>query len=321
MLNTIKVTYKSTNNILKANKFLQEISASPVIACDFEVASRYYNEDLIEFNNILDSTESTHLQKMEAKSKLNSDALGHPSHTTLTHLSVAANESEAYVFILDSVPIIERILNFLTTTTQLQIWHNASFDFKHVHYYMNKFPINYEDTQIYTKTLINHVEVHKATTGLKELAGHAYGGWGISSDNFTIEQMYEPHILLYAGTDACATMWIWNRIQESTECPILPEHVATITKHVYSEYEFEEPSYIDEWQSFDSLVSDNYPDGLYVNIRTSDDTNHPEHIRLFIYRSKLNPTNNLYEADQSEGELHIIDIRNLYDQTMQTPNQ
>ena len=306
MLNTIKVAYKSTNNVLEANKFLQKLSTFSAIACDFEVASRYDESDINNFKDILDSTESNHLQKMEAQSKLNSNALGHPSYTTLTHLSIATSETESYVFILDSVPIIKRILNFLTTTTQLQIWHNGSFDFKHIYYYTNKFPINYEDTQIYTKTLINHVEVHKATTGLKELAGNAYGGWGISSDNFKIEQMYEPHVLLYAGTDACATMWVWNRIQENIECPILPEHVYTITKYVHSEYEFEEPIYLDEWQSFDNLVSNDYPHGLDVNIYTPDDVNHPEHIRLIIY------SNNLYEASKPEKELHIIDIRNLY---------
>lgn len=241
MINTIKVTYKHTNNVLEANKFLKEISKYPVIGCDFEVASRYDDEDIEYFKSVIEDENSSNLAAKEALSKLNSNALAHPSHTTLTHLSIAISESEAYVFILDTVKIIERVLTYLTATEQLQVWHNCSFDFKHIHYYTNKFPINYEDTQIYSKTLLNHVDVHKATTGLKELAGHAYGAWGISVDNFKIEQMFEPHVLLYSATDPCATLWVWNRILENYECEVLPGHITHVVKHIQAEYEFEEP--------------------------------------------------------------------------------
>jgi len=88
----------------------------------------------------------------------------------------------------------------------------ASFDFKHIHYYTGRMPLNYEDTQIRAKCLINHVDTWKANTGLKQLAGHIYGDWGISSDNFTIDQMHEDHVIKYACIDACATYWLYNAI-------------------------------------------------------------------------------------------------------------
>jgi hypothetical protein len=76
-------------------------------------------------------------------------------------------------------------------------------------YYADKNAINIEDTQILAKTLVNHVEVFKAKTGLKDLMGAWYGDWGISADNFTIEQQYEEHVLKYAAIDACATYKLW----------------------------------------------------------------------------------------------------------------
>jgi ribonuclease D len=111
------------------------------------------------------------------------------------------------------------LLRFLVSTPIQQIWHNASFDFRHIHYYTNQFPPNYDDSQILAKTLINHVETYKAKTGLKELAGYKYGSWGISADNFSIEQMYEPHVLKYAATDACATFWLWSYLQDYLKEP------------------------------------------------------------------------------------------------------
>ncbi|MGD8306179.1 MAG: hypothetical protein PVF17_05965, partial [Ignavibacteria bacterium] len=136
----------------------------------------------------------------------------HPSHTVLTHCSIAISDNEAYVFILDNKKITNRVLNFLINTPIRQVWHNASYDFRQIQYRTGKFPILYEDTQIYAKTILNHVETWKANTGLKELAGHKYGAWGISVDNFTKEQMYEEHVLKYAATDACATYWLYNSI-------------------------------------------------------------------------------------------------------------
>jgi hypothetical protein len=130
----------------------------------------------------------------------------------LTHCSIAISESESFVFILDNARIRDRILQFLVTTTQKQIWHNASYDFRQIYHHTKKMPINYEDTQIFAKTILNHVEVHQANTGLKQLAGAAYGAWGISEDNFTIEHMYNPTMLLYSATDPCATLWLWNSI-------------------------------------------------------------------------------------------------------------
>ena len=157
------------------------------------------------------------LRLRELKSKLAATALDHPIHTTITHCSMAVSESEAYVFILDNDKLRNLVLNFLVTTKTTQILHNASFDFKHIYHYTGKFPLNYEDSQIRAKCVLNHVETYKAKTGLKELAGHKYGSWGISSDNFNLSQIHDPKVIEYAAIDAASTFWLYHSIGRHIE--------------------------------------------------------------------------------------------------------
>lgn len=211
MQTSIKVNYKSTSNAYIAKQWLSKLP--DLFSADFEVAIKYTKSDLAHFQSILDDPTSDKLSRIAAKSKLEATALDHPSHCTLTHLSIAWSESDSFVLILDNPSITKVVLNFLTTTEKKQVWHNASYDFKQILYHTGKFPLNYEDTQILAKTLLNHVDVHKATTGLKELAGPQYGNWGIDESNFTLDQIHDPKLIHYAAIDSCATMWIWNRMQ------------------------------------------------------------------------------------------------------------
>ncbi len=210
---SIPVNFQSTSNLLEADRWLRELESHPLIACDFETAIRYTPTDLARFQSIIDSPDSSHLAKRQAQACLRATALDHPSHVTITHLSVAWSESDAYVFIINSTKLLNRILTWLTTTAVKQVWHNFSYDGKLIHHFTGKFPHDVEDSQLLAKCILNHVETYKARTGLKELAGHKFGDWGISSDNFTLSQQFEHHVLRYAATDACATYWLWNSIQ------------------------------------------------------------------------------------------------------------
>ena len=211
MIQPIKVIYQSTNNVYQANQFLLALKQRQLLACDFEAAVKYSAEEREAMQAELDS-EPTRLRAIDLQASLAATALDHPSRVQLTHLSVAWSPSEAYVFILDNPKITKLVLQFLVTTPIRQIWHNATFDFKHIYYHTKRMPINYEDTQILAKTILNHVDTSKAKTGLKELAGKWYGAWGISADYFDLTEMYNPDVLLYAATDSCATFKLWESI-------------------------------------------------------------------------------------------------------------
>jgi hypothetical protein len=217
MLNSTQVEYYHTTDPSFAASVIEEIKQYPTIAADFEVAIKYTPQELEHYKQVLADLASTKHAIIDAKSRLKATALDHPSHCTLTHCSVAISDHQAFVFVLDNPTITSLVLDFLTSTEQTQIWHNLSFDARHIVYHTGKFPKNYEDTQILAKTLLNHTNPLQAKTGLKELAGMWYGDWGISSDNFTREQMYQEHVIRYAAIDACATFKLWTHIQEQCD--------------------------------------------------------------------------------------------------------
>jgi len=212
MTDTINVTYQSTSNAYDANQFLHQIRSQPLFAADFEAASRYTPAELSQFEYHLANSDLTKFERIELENRIEASGLSHPAHSRLTHCSIATSPEHAYVFILDNKRITDLVLNFLVTTPIRQIWHNASFDFKHILHHTGRMPILYEDSQLFAKCILNHVDTTLATVGLKELAGHKYGTWAISPDNFDISQMYESHVLHYAAIDACATYWLYNSI-------------------------------------------------------------------------------------------------------------
>lgn len=226
---SIPVNFQSTSNLLEADRWLRELESHPILALDFETAIRYTPTDLAHFQSIIDSPDSSHLAKRQAQACLRATALDHPSHVTITHLSVAWSESDAYVFIINSTKLLNRILTWLTTTTVKQVWHNFSYDGKLIHHFTGKFPHDVEDSQLLAKCILNHVETYKARTGLKELAGQWYGDWAVSSDSFNLSQQFDPNLLRYAATDACATFKLWTSIQSylasTYSQPTYPDHL------------------------------------------------------------------------------------------------
>lgn len=212
---SIEVQYQSTNDPETAKEWLN--SLPDVFSADFETAVRYSKEVLEEAKQKMVDKTLPKKERIVYQAIAKSSALGHPSHCTITHCSIAYSEKDAYVFIIDSQPIADVVLDFLVETNRTQVWHNYSYDSSFLRYYAGKDVKNVEDTQVFAKTLINHVETFKARSGLKDLAGHWYGDWGISADNFTLAQQYEEHVIKYAAIDACATYKLWRYLNEFVE--------------------------------------------------------------------------------------------------------
>lgn len=209
---SIDVQYQSTSDPETAKAWLN--SLPEVFSADFETAVRYSKKVIEDAKAKMVDKTLPRREQVKYQAIANASALGHPSHCTITHCSIAYSEKDAYVFIIDDQPIADVVLDFLVETNKTQIWHNYAYDGRFLRYYAHKDAINVEDTQIFAKTLINHVEVFKARSGLKDLAGSWYGDWGISADNFTIEQQYDEHVIKYAAIDACATFKLWEYLNE-----------------------------------------------------------------------------------------------------------
>ena len=140
--------------------------------------------------------------------------LGHPSKEIITHLSIANNSTNAYVCIIKNKLTQIYLLDWITTTDILQLWHNLSYDGKFIYYYTGKLPKHFIDTQLLAKILLNHVETYKAKTGLKNLCASVYGAWGINEEMFTIKNLYNEKLLKYAAIDACATYYIYEEMKK-----------------------------------------------------------------------------------------------------------
>ena len=79
------------------------------------------------------------------------------------------------------------------------------------------FPQRYEDTQLLVKSFVNHVNVWKAKTGLKDLMGAYYHPeWALAVDYEPIN-LKEPKFLMYGGIDGAATFKLARNIEEHIE--------------------------------------------------------------------------------------------------------
>lgn len=210
---TIEVTYDWTDDFDIAKSWLEELDKTySILGLDFEAAVKYSDEEVAEAKQRLESEDLEFYERLHLNQLVNATALSHPSHSFPTHISIGLSESEAKVIIIHTYELLYLVMDWLVTTDITQVWHNASFDFQIVYYHTKQFPKNYEDTQILAKSILNHVEVYKAKTGLKELGSEWYGSWSISADSFSVSEMYKPYVLKYAAIDACCTLKLWNQI-------------------------------------------------------------------------------------------------------------
>lgn len=206
----IKVNYQYTNNIYRAKQWLDNLPN--LFAADFEVSSKYTLKEKEIFKYRLDNNDLSFEERRLLLQKLSSNGLSHPSLAVITHLSVGWSDKDSYVIICDNNQIRKSVYNFLTTTSKTQIWHNCSFDFKHILYNTNKLPINYIDTQLLAKSILNDANSFRDKTGLKDLMAYAYGDWAISKENFTLEEMWDKDMIRYAATDSTATYKLYQDI-------------------------------------------------------------------------------------------------------------
>lgn len=218
IVTTIEHTYSSDLKVIM-NK-LKEITSN-LVACDFEVASKWSDAEKQEMKEWLkeneDNEDISFEEKILTKQYIESTGLSHPSLTYITHFSIAWTETDAFVAVLDTEEKRKAVLRWLVNTTKKQIWHNLSFDGKLIMYHTNRLPKNYEDTEILSRCLLNHVNTEEAKSGLKWLMGYKYGDWAVSKDNFSIDHIYDEELIHYAGIDACATLALYNEIQGSVQ--------------------------------------------------------------------------------------------------------
>jgi len=203
----LEVTTHYTDDLIVAKRWLNRIDSDiPVVACDFEA----HNLAIPQFNNT-------------------------------TMLTLAWSYTKSIVIIFDTDEVRQLVTNWLVATQVKQIWHNALYDLRIVHYQTGKLPTDIEDTQLLAGVYRNHVNPTKRIVGLKSLAGHLYGDWASDKSTFDLydnelnDQLKSPSKLIYigsgdiskynlgltkyAGVDSCATYFIWDKFNTEPAVP------------------------------------------------------------------------------------------------------
>ena len=209
----IGVKYAFTNSTYRVKRWLDELP--DLIACDFEVASKFSKKEKDLFKLRLKQTKDTDKRRV-LEQHIESNGLSHPSLTVVTHFSVAWANDDTYVILCTNKAVREMVFRFLITTDKTQLWHNSTFDFKHLLYNTGQLPKNYIDTQLLAKSLLNDANSFRDLVGLKELMGYAYGDWALvkDEDRYTLENIKNPEMIRYSAIDAAATFKLYEDIQE-----------------------------------------------------------------------------------------------------------
>jgi len=176
-MSIIHVDYEVASTDYKINQILKKLSSEPIIAFDLEAQSLYAQSEIaaakkqIKLPEFLEySREDQKLLKQVAKSS----GLSNPRLVKVTHFNISISENYSYILIITNPRSELRVWNWLATYSGKTLVHNATFDLKFMYNRIGKLPLDYEDTQLAAKCLINDADEFKARVGLKLLMGDYY---------------------------------------------------------------------------------------------------------------------------------------------------
>lgn len=208
--NNVKIDYKVITTPYEIITALNQLP--DYCAYDFETANKHTLAEIEKFKFIVENMNLDFEINRQYLQKINATGLSHPALTSITHLAVGISSTEALVVVCKTEHVRNLICKWLVTTDKIQIWHNSTFDFKHVYYKTKKIPKNFVDTYLLAKSLLNNADTWESACGLKDLMGWKYGDWALDKSAFTLETMLDESKLRYAAIDGCATKQLYDDI-------------------------------------------------------------------------------------------------------------
>ena len=212
----INVKYKTFNTFYHINKILHKLNSIKLLAFDVETRSIYSQDEIAEAKNLLKNPELLSpkdliLSKQVAKSS----GLSFPSLIKTTHFILGLSKNESVIIVAQDYKTEMLMWNWVVNYPGKLIVHNTGFDLKICYQRTKKFPIDYEDSQLLAKTLINDSETWKARVGLKILMGSYYDPkWSLFKD-YDNKNLNDKKGLDYASIDGAATFYLWKLLQET----------------------------------------------------------------------------------------------------------
>ena len=216
MFDHIEVTYKVFATPYGIEKELNKLDNLPLLSFDTEVNSVYTTDERKEAKELLKCcTEDMHGEDIRlSKLVANSSGLSHPKITKVTHFIFSISRDESIIFICRDMKTELLIWNWLAKYEGKLIVHNVGFDLKIMHDRTGKFPLDYEDTQLLAKCLINNADDWKAKTGLKHLMGQYYDPKWTEIGTYDVVNYKDKNFLRYCAIDGASTFKLWEDLKE-----------------------------------------------------------------------------------------------------------
>ena len=148
-----------------------------------------------------------------------------PQFNELTMVTIGWDRTKSIVIVFKDQSIRDYVLNWLVTTDCKQVYHNALFDTRFIHWHTKQLPKHIEDSQLLAAVYNNNVDQAKRKSGLKEVSKFPYLDWANDKSSFELYvdsstysnpnltyvgpnpsiTQYNLPLIYYCGVDACAT--------------------------------------------------------------------------------------------------------------------
>jgi len=218
-MSIIHVDYEVASTDYKINQVLKKLSSEPLIAFDIEDQSLYSQQEITEAKKQIKSQEFplyTREDQKLLKQIAKSSGLSNPRLVKVTHFNISISEDYSYILIITSPRSELRVWNWLASYQGKTVVHNATFDLKVMYNRTGELPLDYFDTQLATKCLVNDADEFKARVGLKLLMGSYYDPkWtALDEEGYNITDYKKASFLNYCAIDSASTYKLYQLLQE-----------------------------------------------------------------------------------------------------------
>lgn len=204
--------YTSTYAI--RNTLPKVLKKHKLLSFDTETRSVYDKEARAEAKTYLKEGYVKDALYKQARVVAESSGLSYPSIVKTTHFVFGNSKDHSHVVVCDSAEKEMLVWKMLAEYEGLLLVHNSLFDLKIMYQRVGCLPKNYVDTALLVKCMINHVNIWKAKTGLKELMGGYYNPkWALMND-YEPESLKLDSFIEYAAIDGAACYYLYEIIQE-----------------------------------------------------------------------------------------------------------
>lgn len=187
------------------------------LSFDVETSGLYSKEQRREAMKLTEEGLKTEMHKLVSV-VANNSGLSFPSITKTTHFIFGISKSHSVILVPPDANSELFIWNWLSKYQGTLLIHNTLFDLKIMYNRIKKLPVDYEDTMLMLKTLINNSDVWKAKTGLKDVMDGYYDpAWSLY-DQYEPENPMDLNFLDYAAIDGAATYHLHELIMEKYPC-------------------------------------------------------------------------------------------------------